>query len=48
MISKNNKQISVVIPIELFNKIKLDGDNELRTVSKQVAKILIDYYKATK
>jgi len=48
MISENNKQISVVIPIEIYNKIKIDGDIELRTVSKQVAKILIDYYKSTK
>lgn len=45
MISDNNKQISVVIPIEIYNKIKADADNELRTVSKQVAKIVIDYFK---
>jgi len=48
MISQNNKQISVVIPIEVYDKLKNDGDIELRTVSKQVAKILIDYYKTAK
>jgi len=47
MISENNKQISVVIPIEIYDKLRIDGDIELRTVSKQVAKILIDHYKAT-
>lgn len=46
MINKDtNKQISVVIPIEIYDKLKAEGDEELRTISKQASKILIDYYK---
>jgi hypothetical protein len=45
MIKSDNKQISVVVPNEIYELLKAEGEKELRTISKQAAKIIIDYYK---
>lgn len=47
-ISKENTQISVVLPKEIVDKLDQDAEEELRTRSKQAAKIIIDYYKDKK
>ncbi|MGF7057225.1 ribbon-helix-helix domain-containing protein [Brassicibacter mesophilus] len=47
-ISKDNTQISVVLPNEVVEKLDKDATEELRTRSKQAAKIIIDYYKDKK
>lgn len=47
-ISKENTQISVVLPNEIVDKLDKDAEEELRTRSKQAAKIIIDYYKGRK
>lgn len=47
-ISKDNTQISVVLPNEIVGKLDKDAEEELRTRSKQAAKIIIDYYKNKK
>lgn len=45
-VSKDNIQISVVLPRDLVEKqIDKDAKKELRTRSKQVAKIVLDFYK---
>lgn len=44
-ISKDNIQISVVLPRKLVEeKLDIDAKRELRTRSKQAAKIILDYY----
>ena len=48
-ISKDNIQISVVLPRELVEScLDIEAEKELRTRSKQVAKIVIDYYNGLK
>ena len=48
-ISKDNIQISVVLPRDLVEgKLNDDAKEELRTRSKQAAKIILDYYKYNK
>lgn len=44
-ISKDNIQISVVLPRSLVEgKLDKDAKRELRTRSKQAAKIIMDFY----
>lgn len=44
-ISNDNIQISVVLPKSLVEgKLDKDAKKELRTRSKQAAKIILDYY----
>lgn len=48
-ISKDNIQISVILPRDLVEgKLNDDAKEELRTRSKQAAKIILDYYKYNK
>jgi antitoxin component of MazEF toxin-antitoxin module len=44
-LSKGNTQISVVLPNDIVKRLDLDAEDELRTRSKQAAKIIINYYK---
>lgn len=41
-----NTQISVTLPKEIVKKIDSDATTELRTRSKQVAKIIMDHYSS--
>lgn len=44
-ISKDNIQISVVLPRDLVeDKLDKDAKKELRTRSKQAAKLILDHY----
>lgn len=44
-LSDKNIQISVTLPRQLVeDKLDVDAQRELRTRSKQAAKIIIDYY----
>jgi hypothetical protein len=45
LISDDNIQISVVLPKWVVDLMDNDAKEELRTRSKQAAKILIDHYK---
>lgn len=47
-IKENNLQVYVTLPKELVAKIDADAKNEMRSRSKQIAKILSDYYKNRK
>ena len=48
-ISKDNIQISVVLPRNLVeNHLDIEAKQELRTRSKQIAKIITDYYSNKK
>jgi len=45
-ISKDNIQVSVVLPRKIVEEcIDKDATSDFRTRSKQIAKIVIDYYK---
>jgi metal-responsive CopG/Arc/MetJ family transcriptional regulator len=46
-LSEGNVQISVTLPKEIVEKyLDRDAKNELRTRSKQAAKIILEYYKS--
>lgn len=44
-LSNDNLQVYVTLPKELVSKIDKDAKTELRTRSKQIAKIITDYYQ---
>ena len=48
MIKKENSQVYVTLPNELVQKIDNDAKKEMRTRSKQIAKIIKDYYENRK
>ncbi len=43
-IKRENLQVYVTLPKELVKEIDKDAKKEMRTRSKQIAKIIIDYY----
>lgn len=43
MVGEDNKQISIVLPKEIVNKLELLAKEKCRTRSQQAAKIIIDY-----
>lgn len=44
-IKKGNVQVYTTLPENLVKLIDKDAERELRTRSKQIAKIISDYYK---
>lgn len=43
-IKRENLQVYVTLPKELVKEIDKDAKKEMRTRSKQIAKIIIDHY----
>lgn len=44
-VKKDNVQVSVTLSKELVAKIDNDANEQMRTRSKQIAKIIVDHYK---
>lgn len=45
-LKEENTQVYVTLPKELVAKIDKDATKEMRTRSKQIAKIVMDYYES--
>lgn len=45
MIKDDNQQVYTTLPKELVKKIDADAAENVRSRSKQIAKIIIDHYK---
>ncbi|AUO14779.1 ribbon-helix-helix domain-containing protein [Priestia megaterium] len=43
-ISKQNSQVYITLPKEVVDKVDKEAKREMRTRSKQLAKIILDYY----
>lgn len=43
-VSEENQQVYLVLPKEIVEKIDKEAREEMRSRSKQMAKIILDYY----
>ena len=44
-VSEENQQVYITLPRDLVEKIDKEAQKEMRSRSKQMAKIIIDHYK---
>lgn len=44
-VGKENSQVCITLPKEVVAKVDKEAKNEMRSRSKQIAKLVMDHYK---